>query len=70
MVVTVLLSANSNDTFVKSAQNQIGKTLTCNPEYRYIKYPMGNIPLSNGVYTDMVVRAFRGIKIDLQEHIR
>jgi len=64
------LLATTNNAFIKSAQNQIGKTLTYNPEYRYIKYPMGDIPLSTGVCTDVVVHAFRGVKIDLQERIR
>ena len=69
LMFTVLLSANTNDIFIKSAQVQIGKTVTYNPEYKYIKYPMGDIPLSKGVCTDVVVRAFRGVEIDLQERI-
>lgn len=67
--VFVFLVANTNDTFIKSAQTQIGKTVTYNPEYRTLKYPMGDISLSKGVCTDVVVRAFRGVKIDLQERI-
>ena len=65
---TWLLSANV-DRFIESAQTQVGKTLTYNPEYRTLKYPMGDIPLSKGVCTDVVVRAFRGVAIDLQERI-
>ena len=68
LLSTWVLSANV-DSFVQSAQNQIGKTVTYNPEYRYIKYPMGDIPLSKGVCTDVLVRAFRGVNIDLQERI-
>lgn len=68
-LVNSLVLATTNHTFIKSAQNQIGKTLTYNPEYRTIKYPMGDIPLSKGVCTDVVVRAFRGVKVDLQERI-
>lgn len=33
------LFAGINDSFIKSAQEQVGKTVTYNPEYRYIKYP-------------------------------
>ncbi|MEA3418958.1 MAG: DUF1287 domain-containing protein [Campylobacterota bacterium] len=65
---TWLFSGNI-DAFIKSAQKQVGKTLTYNPEYAYIKYPMGDIPLSKGVCTDVLVRAFRGVNIDLQERI-
>ena len=63
------LFANTNNTFIQSAQNQIGKTVSYNPAYKTIKYPMGHIPLSKGVCTDVVVRAFRGVKVDLQERI-
>jgi len=68
LLSTWVLSANV-DRFVKSAQDQVGKTVTYNPEYWYIKYPMGDIPLSKGVCTDVLVRAFRGVNIDLQERI-
>jgi len=57
------------DKFVISAKSQIGKTLTYNPEYVALKYPMGDINISKGVCTDVVVRALRGLDIDLQERI-
>ncbi|MFT7824622.1 MAG: DUF1287 domain-containing protein [Sulfurimonas sp.] len=63
------LFAGTNDAFIKAAQDQVGKTLTYNPEYATIKYPMGDIPISKGVCTDVVIRAMRGVKIDLQERI-
>lgn len=66
---TLWLYAGTKYTFIKSAQNQVGKTLTYNPEYVHIRYPMGDIPISKGVCTDVVVRAMRGVKIDLQERI-
>lgn len=69
LVLSTWLASGSNDTFIKFAQTQVGKTLTYNPEYRTLKYPMGDIPLSKGVCTDVVVRAFRGVDIDLQERI-
>ncbi|MEA1953876.1 MAG: DUF1287 domain-containing protein [Campylobacterota bacterium] len=69
IAVNLWLYANTNETFIKSAQNQIGKTLTYNPEYRTLKYPMGDISLSKGVCTDVVVRAMRGVNVDLQERI-
>ena len=61
--------AGNIDTFIASAQSQIGKTLTYNPEYVPLKYPMGDINISKGVCTDVVVRAMRGLDIDLQERI-
>ena len=69
LLISIWLYAGTNDTFIKAAQDQVGKTLTYNPEYAYIKFPMGDIPISKGVCTDVVVRAFRKVDIDLQERI-
>ncbi|MEA3491053.1 MAG: DUF1287 domain-containing protein [Campylobacterota bacterium] len=69
LLLSSLLLAKDYQIFVKSAQSQIGKTMTYNPQYAKIKYPMGDIPISKGVCTDVVVRAFRGVDIDLQERI-
>jgi uncharacterized protein YijF (DUF1287 family) len=69
LLFSVWIIAGNTDRFIASAQKQVGKTLSYNPEYAYIKYPMGDIPLSKGVCTDVVVRAFRGVNIDLQERI-
>lgn len=65
---TWLFSGNV-DAFVKAARTQVGKTVTYNPEYVRLKYPMGDISISKGVCTDVIVRALRGLKIDLQERI-
>jgi uncharacterized protein YijF (DUF1287 family) len=67
--ISFWLVAGSNEIFIKSAQDQVGRTLTYNPEYISMKYPMGDIPISKGVCTDVVVRAMRGVGIDLQERI-
>lgn len=69
LLCSVWIIAGNTDRFIRSAQKQVGKTLTYNPEYAYIKYPMGDIPLSKGVCTDVIVRAFRGVDVDLQERI-
>jgi uncharacterized protein YijF (DUF1287 family) len=58
-----------HEEFIKAARYQVGKTLTYNPEYVRLKYPGGDIPISKGVCTDVLVRAFRGVGIDLQERI-
>ncbi len=69
LFVSILLHAGNIDTFISSARAQVGKTLTYNPEYVRLKFPNGDIPLSKGVCTDVVVRALRGLNIDLQERI-
>ncbi len=35
--------------------------------YRKISYPMGDVPADVGVCSDVIVRAYRGIDIDLQQ---
>jgi uncharacterized protein YijF (DUF1287 family) len=70
---TALLSifsfANNVDKFVAAAKWQVGKTLTYNPEYVKLSYPMGDIALSKGVCTDVIVRAMRKLNVDLQREI-
>ncbi len=55
--------------FITSARMQVGKTLTYDPAYVRLKYPGGDIPISRGVCTDVVVRALRGVEIDMQQRI-
>jgi len=69
LLLSVLLFSGNIDTFISAARTQVGKTLTYNPEYAKLKFPGGDIPLSKGVCTDVVVRALRGLDIDLQERI-
>jgi len=37
--------------------------------YRKIAYPMGDVPENIGVCTDVVIRSFRGLGIDLQQSV-
>lgn len=55
--------------FVKDARSQIWKTLYYDSAYTSLKYPMGDVPLIKGVCTDVVIRALRFQKIDLQQRI-
>ncbi len=55
---------------VKSARKQIGKTIIYDPKYVSLSYPNGDVPLSRGVCTDVVIRALRdSAKIDLQKEV-
>ena len=51
---------------VRDARSQIGVTMSYDPAYRKIAFPMGDVPLSTGVCTDVVIRALRGQGVDLQ----
>ncbi len=57
------------DRFIEGAKEQIGITLHYNPAYQRISYPLGDVPLKEGVCTDVVVRAYRHIGIDLQQKV-
>lgn len=51
---------------LQGAEAQIGKTLYYDPNYRKLDYPSGDVPLETGVCTDVVIRAFRAVDLDLQ----
>ena len=51
---------------VSAAREQTGSTVTYDGAYVRIGYPMGDVPVNRGVCTDVVIRAYRAINIDLQ----
>jgi len=52
---------------VQAARDQVGRTRIYDPRYEKLAYPMGDVPILRGVCTDVVIRAFRGVDIDLQQ---
>ena len=67
-----LQTGNANpDSFssklVKAAQERTQYIVKYDGSYIAIKYPMGDVPLDQGVCTDLVVRAYRSLGIDLQQ---
>jgi uncharacterized protein len=54
---------------VAAARAQVGVTLIYDPSYQQIAYPMGDVPKVRGVCSDVVIRAFRVIGIDLQQEL-
>ncbi len=57
------------DRFILGAVAQYGVTNSYNGAYRRISYPNGDVDISTGVCTDVIVRAFRAVNIDLQQEI-
>lgn len=52
---------------IAAARTQIGVTVTYDPAYVRLDYPMGDVPRDRGVCTDVVIRAFRdALGLDLQ----
>ena len=51
------------------AKWQATQDVTYDGSYRIIGYPNGDVPANIGVCTDVVIRAFRSVGIDLQQMI-
>jgi uncharacterized protein YijF (DUF1287 family) len=54
---------------VKCAINQTKIEVKYNPAYVKLKYPNGDVPINTGVCTDLIIRAYRGVGIDLQKEV-
>lgn len=54
---------------VQDARSQVGVTLGYDPLYRQLDYPGGDVPLSTGVCTDVLIRALRAQGLDLQKSV-
>ena len=54
---------------VVAARTQIGVTTSYDATYRVLAYPNGDVPLSSGVCTDVLIRALRQQSIDLQQAV-
>ncbi|MFW5851950.1 MAG: DUF1287 domain-containing protein [Bacteroidota bacterium] len=54
----------ADSTFVLTYQKVV-----YDPTYRVIDYPNGDVPADKGVCTDVVIRAYRKLGIDLQKEI-
>ncbi len=55
--------------FILGAVMQYGVTTSYNGAYKKISYPNGDVDISTGVCTDVIIRAFRAVGIDLQREI-
>lgn len=56
-----------SEKLVKAAIDRTKSFVIYNGAYRKIKYPMGDVPANIGVCTDVLVRSYRKLGIDLQE---
>ncbi len=63
----VAIKSATTRRIVNAAKSQIGDDYDAS--YRSISYPNGDVPRGSGACTDVVVRAFRGGGIDLQQRI-
>jgi uncharacterized protein len=57
-----------SSSIVNAARWQIGKTISYDPSYQKLNYPGGDVPIKQGVCTDVIIRALRvSIGLDLQK---
>jgi uncharacterized protein YijF (DUF1287 family) len=54
---------------LNAAYEQTKYTRSYDPAYVPLKYPGGDVPLETGVCTDVVIRAFRQVGVDLQKEV-
>jgi uncharacterized protein YijF (DUF1287 family) len=54
---------------VAAAVEQARKPARYDGAYRRIPYPMGDVPADVGVCTDVVIRAYRAVGVDLQQRV-
>jgi uncharacterized protein YijF (DUF1287 family) len=68
LAIVVVVSAAHADPLklVTAARQQTRTAVVYDGSYTRIGYPMGDVPANRGVCTDVVIRAYRAIGIDLQ----
>ncbi len=54
---------------LESANEQIKVTRNYTQDYFVIPYPNGDVPIETGACTDVIVRAFRNVGVDLQKEV-
>jgi uncharacterized protein len=67
LLATCVARADTALDLVTAARAQVGVTLFYDSSYQSIAYPMGDVPLERGVCSDVVIRAFRTVGVDLQQ---
>lgn len=61
--------ASRSELLIAAATAQTLERITYNGSYFRIGYPMGDVPSQYGVCTDVIIRAYRKLGIDLQQRV-
>lgn len=72
LVIFTSLNAQTNHTIsvarlIDAAIDRTNYAITYDGSYRRIDYPGGDVPAEIGVCTDVIIRSYRALGIDLQE---
>lgn len=71
-IISVFISAQESDFYKRLSNAAIELTkdkVVYDPGYYTIPYPNGDVPADKGVCTDVIIRAYRKLGIDLQQKI-
>ena len=61
------VSAASSAELIMAALERTAHSITYDGSYHSIKYPGGDVPSNIGVCTDVIIRSYRKLAVDLQE---
>lgn len=70
ILILIALMSGSNlwaNPLVDAAKGRLDHTVIYDGSYQKISYPMGDVDASKGVCTDVIIRAYRTLGIDLQQ---
>ena len=65
--ITAAAQSNKGMLLAQAALSLTQQKVSYDPSYFVIPYPNGDVPANKGVCTDVVIRAYRILKIDLQQ---
>ncbi len=71
-IISVFISAQESDFYKRLSNAAIELTkdkVVYDPRYYTIPYPNGDVPADKGVCTDVIIRAYRKLGMDLQKKI-
>ncbi|MHA3915557.1 DUF1287 domain-containing protein [Halovulum sp. GXIMD14793] len=71
LLVFLPLSAKADfaTQLAEAAEERATHFVLYDPSYRSMDYPMGDVAANRGVCTDVVIRAYRALDIDLQQEV-
>jgi uncharacterized protein YijF (DUF1287 family) len=66
---TEAVATTFEEKLAEAAISIIDPSINYDPSYFSIKYPNGDVPKNKGVCTDVIIRAYRKLGIDLQKEV-
>ena len=69
VAILLVVQASIPDRLIASARDQLNWGTSYDSSYTSIKYPGGDVDRKVGVCTDVIIRSYRAIHLDLQELI-